>query len=60
MSLREKAASMVSEQCCSLGSVGLVIGVTGYLGRAWWDFELHGVAAWVFWRCMYSSGCNLM
>ena len=34
------------------GSVGFGLGVTSYLGRAWCVLELHGVTAWVFWRCI--------
>ena len=44
---------MVAEGARSLGRVGFVLGVTSYLGRAWWDLELHG--------CMYpcyTEKCN--
>ena len=34
---------MVSEVARICGRVGFVLGVTSYLGRAWWDLELHGV-----------------
>ena len=33
---------MVVEPPRICGRVGFVLGVTGYLGRAWWDLELHG------------------
>ena len=36
------AASMVVEVSRICGRVGFVLGVTSYLGRAWWDLELHG------------------
>ena len=39
---------MVSEVARICGRVGFVLGVTSYLGRAWWGFgALHGVTAWV-------------
>ena len=40
--LNESAASMVVEPPRVCGRVGFVLGVTGWLGRAWWDLELHG------------------
>ena len=36
------AARMVSHVARSLGGVGLHVGMTSYLGRAWWGLELHG------------------
>ena len=48
---------MVVESTRICGKVGFVLGVTSYLGRAWWDLELHGVTAWVFWCCMYNLFC---
>ena len=38
------AASMVVEVPRICGRVGFVLGVTGWLGRAWWDFG----AAWCY------------
>ena len=40
------AASMVVESARICGRVGFALGVTGYLGRAWWGFG----AAWCY--CM--------
>ena len=40
------AASMVVESARICGRVGFVLGVTGWLGRAWWYFG----AAWCY--CM--------
>ena len=37
-----KAASMVAESARICGRVRFVLGVTSYLGCAWWDLELHG------------------
>ena len=42
-SLQNLAASMVVESARICGRVGFVLGVTGYLGRAWCAFELHGI-----------------
>ena len=44
---QQLAARMVSQGARSLGGVGFAGVVTSYLGRAWWDLELHGVPAWV-------------
>ena len=33
---------MVVESARVCGRVGFVLGVTSYLGRAWWVLELHG------------------
>ena len=57
------AASMVSEVSRICGRVGFVLGVTSYLGRAWWVLELHGVTAWVVFfggaciTCFFSLCC---
>ena len=43
---------MVVESARSLGRVEFVLGVTSYLGRAWWGFG----AAWVLLHgCMYNA-----
>ena len=43
---------MVVEHARNLGRVEFVLGVTSYLGRAWWGFG----AAWVLLHgCMYNA-----
>ena len=42
---------MVVEVSRICGRVGFVLGVTSYLGHAWWDLELHGC------YCMGAYSC---